>query len=77
MTFPYLLRHAGGLFSLAGGLGLSASALAQALAEGGKTVSTQSVGQPGKGEKRVDSSSTPSRNASSNAFPAWTRNRRV
>lgn len=50
---------------LAGGLGLSASALAQAPAEGGKTVSTQSVGQPGKGEKSV---STPQLDAVKERF---------
>lgn len=57
---------------LAGGLGLSAPALAQAPAQG-KAVSTESVGKPAKGEKACRRrSSTPSRNASNNAFPAWT-----
>ena len=50
---------------LAGGLGLTATAHAQAPAEGGKTVSTQSVGQPGKGEKSV---STPQLDAVKERF---------
>ncbi len=38
---------------LAGGLGLSATAMAQAPAKGDKTVSTQSVGQPANDQKSV------------------------
>lgn len=50
---------------LASGLGLSASALAQSPAQGAKTISTDSVGQPGKGEKSV---STPQLDAVKERF---------